>query len=72
MDRTKLKRAEELLEKSQAAENIIESLKNLGSDISLPNSDYQKFFGGLYKIKQDFYMKLIELKSEYDQEFDSL
>lgn len=72
MDVNKLKKAQDLLEKSQAAENVIESLKNLNGDKNWPTKDYNKFLDGIYKIKQDFYVKIIELKTEYDKEFDSL
>lgn len=72
MDVNRLKRAEELLQKSEAAGNIIESLKNLGADKNWPTDEFNRFLDGFYKIKQDFYMKLIELKSEYDKEFDGL
>lgn len=72
MDVQRLKRAEELLKKSQATENIIEALKNLGADKNWPTSEFNKFLDGLYEIKQDLYVKLIELKSQYDKEFDGL
>lgn len=72
MDVNKLKKAQDLLEKSQAAENVIEALKNLNEDKNWATSDYHKFLDGIYKIKQDFYVKIIELKTEYDKEFDSL
>ena len=72
MDVNKLKRAQDLLAKSQAAENIIESLKDLSADKNWPTNQFDKFIDGLYLIKQDFYVKIIELKAEYDKEFDSL
>ena len=72
MDVNKLKKAQDLLAKSQAAENIIESLKDLSGDKNWPTKEFDKFIEGLYLIKQDFYVKIIELKAEYDKEFDSL
>lgn len=71
MDINRLSKAQELLKKSESTQKIIDVMKNLTDDYFL-TKDIKDFAEALYNIKQDFYMKLIELKSEYDKEFDSL
>ncbi len=71
MDINRLSKAQELLKKSESTQKIIDVMKNLTDDYFL-TKDVKDFAEALYNIKQDFYMKLIELKSEYDKEFDSL
>lgn len=71
MDINRLSKAQELLKKSESTQKIIDVMKNLTDDYFL-TKDVKDFAEALYNIKQDFYMKLIELKGEYDKEFDSL
>ena len=71
MDINRLSKAQELLKKSESTQKIINVMKNLTDDYFL-TKDVKDFAEALYNIKQDFYMKLIELKGEYDKEFDSL
>lgn len=71
MDINRLSKAQELLKKSESTQKIIDVMKNLTDDYFL-TKDIKDFAEALYNIKQDFYMKLIELKSEYDKEFDRL
>lgn len=72
MDINKLNRAKVLLEKSESTLKIIDTLKNLGTDLNINEDDIESFRKSLYSIKEDLYIKLIELKGEYDKEFDCL
>ena len=70
MDIAKLQKAQELLEKSKATELIMNTVKNCQKEnLDISFIQVPEFAKALFMIKQDFYCKLLELKSEYDKEF---
>lgn len=70
MDINKLKYAHELLDKSQAIQTIIDTLKNITQD-SLVSDDNisNEFIQALFKIKVDLFERLLSMKTDYDKEF---
>lgn len=73
MDLIKLKKATDLLDKSKATEIVMNVVKNTQeNDLDISMFKEPEFFKALYLIRQDFYRKLIELKSEYDKEFSAI
>jgi hypothetical protein len=70
MDVARLQKAQELLEKSKATELIMNIVKNCQKEnLDISSTQVPEFTNALFMIKQDFYRKLVELKSEYDKEF---
>lgn len=70
MDVARLQKAQELLEKSKATELIMNIVKNCQKEnLDISSTQVSEFANALFMIKQDFYRKLVELKSEYDKEF---
>ena len=70
MDVARLQKAQELLEKSKATELIMNIVKNCQKEsLDISSIQVPEFANALFMIKQDFYRKLVELKSEYDKEF---
>lgn len=70
MDVARLQKAQDLLEKSKATELIMNIVKNCQKEnLDISSTQVPEFAKALFMIKQDFYCKLVELKSEYDKEF---
>ena len=56
-----------MLNKSEATTKVINFMKNLSDDLNMDDESVIEFRKSLFIIKQDFYMKLIELKAEYNR-----
>lgn len=69
MDINKLQLGNLLLEKAKATSILINAFKNLDSDSKDFSDDFKK---ALNLVKDDVYIKLIELKSSYENEFNIL
>lgn len=70
MDINKLNQAHELLDKSQAVQIIVDTLKNITQDtIVSDDSISNDFIKALFKIKVDLFERLLTMKADYDKEF---
>lgn len=70
MDINKLNHAHELLDKSQAIQTIIDTLKNVTQDSMVSDANISnEFIQALFKIKVDLFKRLLSMKADYDNEF---